>query len=66
MPGGNALSPTGELAKDRLDTYLPKQDTSIAYAVLGHGDGLDDPFELCCLAVLQGIDVPFPVTSQVM
>lgn len=66
LPGENALRPTGELSKNRLDTYLPKQDAGIANAGLRHGDGLDDPSELCCPAVLHGIDVPFPVIAQVM
>lgn len=63
--GDSALTPTGELAKDRLDTYPPKQDAGTANSGLWHWGGLDDPFELCCPAVLHGINVPFPATVQV-
>lgn len=58
LPEENVLSPTRELAKDRLETYLPKEDAGVAYAELGYRDGLDDPFELSCASVLSGIHVP--------
>lgn len=60
MPEQNVLSATGELAKDRLETYLPKEDAGIACAELGHGNGLEDPFEPSCAPVPGGTYVLLP------
>lgn len=62
----NELYQIGELTKGRVDTHLQKRRCWHSYAGLGYGSELDDPSELYCPGLLQGIHVLSPVKSQVM